>query len=87
MKKLALYSLTALGLVFASCDEVEDATGVAEVNPQETLFDAANITVTNSTVADAVIDLSAYMTEIPDPDTPDTPGASARWIYGCLPNI
>lgn len=75
MKKLALYSLTALGLVFASCDEVEDATGVAEVNPQETLFDAANITVTNSTVADAVIDLSAYMTEIPDPDTPDTPGA------------
>ncbi len=75
MKKLALYSLVALGLAFAACDEVEDATGTPVVNPQEPVFEASNVTVTNSAVADAVIDLSEYMTEIPDPDTPDTPDA------------
>ncbi len=39
MKKLALYSLVALGLAFAACDEVEDATGTPVVNPQEPVFE------------------------------------------------
>lgn len=47
MKKTALYlSLAALWLGFAACDEVEKSDATPQTNPQEAIFDAANLTVT-----------------------------------------
>lgn len=46
MNKLHILCAIALGLGFASCDEVEECTGMPQTNPQEAPFGVDAITVT-----------------------------------------
>lgn len=46
--------MAAIWLGFAACDEVEKSDALPQTNPQEAIFDAANLTVT----ADGAVDLA-----------------------------
>ncbi len=59
MKKFALYSLLALSLGFAACDEVEDPTGTPAVNEPEAAFDFDAFKLSTPIVDNGAVDLPA----------------------------
>lgn len=60
MKKLLFLSILALGFTFTACEDLETNHGTPQVNPQETIFDANNMSVAATSEAAGVIDLNAY---------------------------
>lgn len=63
MKKLAIFSVLALCLGFSSCDNVDLPNPPGQSNPQEALFDAANLMVRTANSETTVIDLTAFNNE------------------------
>lgn len=63
MKKIALYSLLALGMVFSACDEVEEMTGKPQENPQEPIFQTSNLAINASQETAGLISLEQYSQE------------------------
>lgn len=59
MKKFALYSLLALSMGFAACDEVEDPTGTPAVNEPEAAFDFNAFKLSSPIVDNGSVDLPA----------------------------
>ena len=48
MKKIAIYGLASLfALSFVACDNYEEPNPTPQTNPQEPIFKASDITVTN----------------------------------------
>lgn len=60
MKKLFFLSILALGFTFTACEDLETNHGKPQENPQESIFDAKNMTVTATSEAAGVVDLTAY---------------------------
>jgi len=63
MKKFALYSLLALSMGFAACDEVEDPTGEPVINEPVPEFDFSNFKLSTPIVENGTVDLKALNSE------------------------
>lgn len=59
MKKFAIMAMMALALGFTACDDIEDAPGKPQENPQLPIFSASSVTLTPSQEAQGVINLEA----------------------------
>ncbi len=59
MKKFAIMAMMALALGFTACDDIEDAPGKPQENPQLPIFSASSVAVTPSQEAQGVINLQS----------------------------
>ncbi len=59
MKKFAIMAMMALALGFTACDDIEDAPGKPQENPQLPIFSASTVSVTPSQEAQGVINLQS----------------------------
>lgn len=57
MKYTAIFGLAALALGFSACDEIEDATGLPQTNPQLPIITVDNVPVTPAASAQQAINL------------------------------
>lgn len=60
MKKLYIYGLAALAIGFASCDEIEEGTGLPQTNPQLPTVSATNVKAEPGPSAGSQISLDAF---------------------------
>jgi len=61
MKKTYLFGLLALALGFTACDDIEDAPGQPQTNPQETIIPADGFEVQTIDLGSAPLDLTQLM--------------------------
>lgn len=64
MKKTALYGLAAMfALSLASCDDYKEPNPEPQTNPQESIFKASDVTVSEALIADHLYDLTELQAE------------------------
>lgn len=89
MKYTALFGLAALALGFSACDEIEDATGLPQTNPQLPILTVDNVPVTPNAATAQGINLAQIneaggtiqLAEIQTPsDFPEGFRAEVLWI-------